>query len=555
MGRIALQQLLSVWNGLEPRRRIIVIAATLIVFVGVIALGRIAAKPGMALLYAGMEGSAAGDVVQALEQRGVPYEVRGDAIYVPKRRRDETRMALAGEGLPASGIVGYELLDGMSGFGTTSQMFDAAYRRAKEGELSRTIVSSPSIRAARVHIAQGDQQPFRQARTPTASVTVTPAAGGLTAERARALRFMVASAVAGLDPEDVTVIDGNRGTVLAAQDEGAGPGGTGDRAGEMRRAVERLLEAHLGPDRAIVEVNLTPVTERESIVERSIDPDSRVAVESETSETSSASSGPGAQGVTVASNLPEGDGAEDGGESSSQNAETRERMRFDISETQRELLRAPGGIERLTVAVLVDGITEPGDDGATQWRPRTAAELDELRELVASAVGYNDSRGDVITLKSMRLEPVEPAGTQAHSGGLMDRLQLEVMTLVQLAIIALVLLALILFVLRPVLLASRREGNASGSAPAALPVGDPMDGTPASMPDSSALDGAIGAPPLGTLPAIANFDATGARPDGDPTQSDGSDPVERLRRLIESRQEETVEILRNWMEDDEEERA
>lgn len=550
-----MQQLLSVWTGLDSRRRIFVLAATLIVFVGVIALGRMAAKPGMALLYAGLESAAAGDVVKALEQRGVPYEVRGDTIYVPASRRDETRMSLAGEGLPASGIVGYELLDGMSGFGTTSQMFDAAYRRAREGELARTIVSSPSIRAARVHIAQADQQAFRQAQAPTASVTVTPVAGGLTADRAHALRFMVASSVGGLDPADVTVIDGNRGTVLAAQEDGSVSGGVGDRTREMRRAVERLLEAHLGPGRAVVEVNLSRVTDRESIIERSIDPDSRVAVESETEETSSASSGSGGEAVTVASNLPEGDDAEEGGESNSRNAETRERLRFDISETQRELHRAPGGIERLTVAVLVDGIMEPGDGGASQWRPRTAAELEELRELVASAVGYEESRGDVITLKSMRLEPVEPVGTQAESGGLMDRLQLEVMPLIQLSVLALVLLALIFFVVRPVLLTARRGNNLSGGSPTALPERDPMGDAPAFMPDSSALDGAGNAPPLGTLPAIADFDSVGGAAGADPINADDSDPVDRLRRLIEARQEETVEILRNWMEDDEEERA
>ena len=144
-----MQQLLSVWTTLDPRRRIIVVLATVAMFATVLALSRMATAPGMSLLYAGLESSAAGEVVATLEQRGVSYEVRGGTIFVDSSRRDELRMTLASEGLPTNNSAGYELLDSLSGFGTTSQMFDAAYWRAKEGELARTIISSPHIRGAR----------------------------------------------------------------------------------------------------------------------------------------------------------------------------------------------------------------------------------------------------------------------------------------------------------------------------------------------------------------------------------------------------------------------
>ena len=118
----------------------------------------------MALLYSGLDPAAAGEVVAELEaeRRALRGARRGD----PRRRaaRDRVRMALAAKGLPAGGPAGYEILDGLSGFGTTSQMFDAAYWRAKEGELARTITASPNVRAARVHLANPVQPALRAHR-------------------------------------------------------------------------------------------------------------------------------------------------------------------------------------------------------------------------------------------------------------------------------------------------------------------------------------------------------------------------------------------------------
>ena len=131
-----MQNLIDLWSNLGNRRRAIVLGATLAMFLAVLALARMAGTPSMTLLYSGLESSAAGDVITALDAQSVAYDVRGDAIYVDGQQRDNLRMILAGQGLPATGGSGYELLDGLSGFGTTSQMFDAAYWRAKEGELA-----------------------------------------------------------------------------------------------------------------------------------------------------------------------------------------------------------------------------------------------------------------------------------------------------------------------------------------------------------------------------------------------------------------------------------
>ena len=142
-----MQNLLDLWANLGNRRRAIVIGATLAMFLAILGLARLAGTPNMALLYSGLDGTAAGDVVTALDAQGVTYEVRGDAIYVDESLRDNLRMVLAGQGLPATGGTGYELLDSLSGFGTTSQMFDAAYWRAKEGELARAPVGRSLLMA------------------------------------------------------------------------------------------------------------------------------------------------------------------------------------------------------------------------------------------------------------------------------------------------------------------------------------------------------------------------------------------------------------------------
>ena len=140
-----MQQILSIWSTLNTRRRIIVLGATLAMFASVLGLSRMASQPSMSLLYAGLESSGAGDVLASLDQQGVTYDVRNGAIFVDAAQRDTLRLTLASEGLPANNGQGYELLDSLTGFGTTSQMFDAAYWRAKEGELARTITSNPQI--------------------------------------------------------------------------------------------------------------------------------------------------------------------------------------------------------------------------------------------------------------------------------------------------------------------------------------------------------------------------------------------------------------------------
>ncbi|MEX1661230.1 flagellar basal-body MS-ring/collar protein FliF [Thioclava sp. 15-R06ZXC-3] len=543
-GRCVLQQLIGVWQALDLRKRMIVIGATAAMFAAILAISSMASKPSMSLLYAGLEGVESGEVVSALDQSGVAYEVRGDAIFVPSTQRDSLRMTLAAQGLPAQGAAGYELLDSLSGFGTTSQMFDAAYWRAQEGELARTIASSPSIRSARVHIAHSTNQPFRKDLKPTASVTITATSGGIGAAQAKALRYLVASAISGMSPDDVSVIDSARG-LIASGDDANVMTSANDRASAMKKNIERLLAARVGAGNAVVELSVETVNEREAITEHHFDPEGRVAISTDSVETTKQSDASQPGEVTVASNLPQNTGGNNG-QSKSQSTETRERTNYEVSETRRELLRTPGAVKRLSVAVLVDGVTTTNSDGTTSWQPRSEAELAALKQLVASAVGFVEARGDVITLQSMQFEALPELGTAATAGALGD-ISFDLTQIIQIAVLALVALILGLFVARPILMQKLQTSMAELPTPERSATALTGEIAEDEMPDMNMQ--LVSDFDVGDLPMTMNSAFDMADLDD---MSQSSDPVERLKKMIEARQSESMEILRSWMEDTEE---
>ncbi|WP_296474629.1 flagellar basal-body MS-ring/collar protein FliF [Roseinatronobacter sp.] len=518
-----MQQLQSVWNALDGKRRIMAVGSSVAMFAMIMMLVKVATAPGMSLLYSGLEEAAAGEIIQTLEARGIAYDVRADAIFVPSRVRDETRLMLAANGLPANSHSGYELLESLTGFGTTSQMFDAAYWRAKEGELARTIVASPHIRTARVHIAQASSSGFRRDGVPTASVTVTTTSAALNAAQARAIRYLVASAVAGMTPEHVSVIDGAGGLVYGPEADVSIAGSSSDRTQELRRNVERLLEAHVGHGRAVVELSIETLTDKEVIHERRIDPETRVAISSEVEENNSTSTDSRQQGVTVASNLPDGDAAAVDGSAESRETQTRQRTNFEVSETRREIERNPGSIRRMTVAVLIDGVRSPAEDGTISWAPRPPEELEALRELVASAVGFDEERGDVITLRSLPFEPVAAIGTEARTGFLSLN-NLDLMSLIKWAFLLAALIVIALFVLRPILRAIAESK------------GDAVSGGAFDSFSPTLLETSNAGP--------TEFDAI-----GNDAFAPTDDPVERMRRLIAERGDDSVQVLRHWMDE------
>lgn len=520
-----MESLGTVWSTLSVQRRVILIFAVVGVFAAVLLLARSAGAKDLSLLFGGLDSRAAGDVITALDQQGVTYDVRGNAIYVPTEQRDLLRMNLAGQGLPASGSQGYEILDSLSGFSTTSQMFDAAYWRAKEGELARTILASPHIRAARVHISTPSGRTFQRDQGQTAAVTVTTQNGALSAQHVRALQFLISAAIPQLSPSDVAIIDDDGG--LLSDGDGADAGtANGDLAETLRLRAERLLAARVGSGNAVVEVAVETVTESEQLTERRVDPDSRIAISTEVTESSGSSTDSRSGAVTVASNLPEGDANGADGGASNENNESRTRTNYEVSQTERQVIRAPGAVKRLTVAVLVNDVTSVAADGTTQTDTRPEDELEALRELVSSAVGIDAARGDVLTLKSMAFEPMTQVGTERAVAN--RATPLNMMQLIQVAVLAIVALILGLFVVRPILIPR-------SAAMIAGPGNDTAEDLMLDPPMAMAIgDGAMG-----------DFMGNGF----DDAGLDASDPVARLRQMISDRQPETLQVLQDWIDE------
>lgn len=535
-----MQKLLDYWAERSAKQKLTLGAAFLLTFLVTIGFSVMASRPNMALLYGGLDAAEAGEVVAGIERAGVVYEVRGDAIWVDSAERDQLRVELASQGLPATGGAGYELLDGMSGFGTTAQMFDAAYWRAKEGELARTILALPNIKTARVHLAVENGRGYRREFTGSASATLTTNGGPVSREQAAALKHLISSGVPGMPPETVTIIDTRHGIIAADEDRGGA-----DRAAEMKRNVERILESHVGIGNAIVELNLDIETDSEQLVEQRFDPDQRALISQVTEESTDQSNSTGSGAVTAASNLPEGDEAA-GDSSESTRSENRQQTNYEVSTVTREVSRQPGTTRRLSVAVLVNGIAQPNADGDSEIVPRSEAELQTLYELVASAVGYEEARGDIITVKSLPFAALVQEGTLAQSS-FIDRLELN--SLARIAIIGLFTLIVMFIVMR----VAARAGQPTLAPPVEL---DESSNLPdlgndfAPMTVSSFDENMMPSLALGDfLPQPTEESEPMMFPDQ--LALPPADPVARLRTMMRDRQEESIKILAGWIENKE----
>ena len=506
-----MSNILEIWNNLALGRKATLVGAVLATVAALAVLANAAATPRMAYLYGGLDAASAGEILSALETMDVRAEVRGDAIYVPEPRRDAIRMTLAQQGLPQQGQPGFELLDGLNGFATSSDMFDAAYWRAKEGELARTILATPSVKSARVHLGVPNQSGLSRRRSaPTGSVTIAMARGRLDLQHATAIRYLVALAVPGLEPDQVAIIDSVNGVVLkpGAESDALHAGGDeNDRVQRLEASITDLIEARVGPGNVRVSISLEIDRERETLSERVLDPGSRVVMNRESTEIRQTDQGGGAP-VTVASNLPDGDAAENGGSSTSQRSETSEATDFAVSEVNRKREKTPGAVARVSVAVLIND-APPANQGADPVTPRTDEELEAIRQLVASAIGFSEARGDVVTVRSMPFHAPPQSDDFAASNGIRDFLEANMMSILQIVIPAIVVLILALFVIKPVLKPRRQEEDVA-SGPEVM---------------------------------SAHEEAADRLAPQDAEQS----PVETLRDVADKQRKETMTVLTSWL--------
>lgn len=513
-----------VMQNMSVKRRILLGLSTGLLVLVVGFFVRAALAPSYKLLYAGLESGSAGHVIAALDQRGVLYQIRNGSIFVDQKQRDELRMTLASIGLPKASTQGYELLDNLSGFSTTSQMFDAAYWRAKEGELARTIASSPHINSARVHISNPSTKFIGQQLKTKASVTISPTNGGISLQQAKALKYLVSSAVSGLAVSAVAVIDEDFGLIADSEAKNTTPLAD-EQAARIKAKVEHLLAAHLGFGNAIAEVSLETFQNTESIIEKSFDPKSRVAISVNSIETESTSKAADDQTVGVASNLPDAGGQALSG-SQTATTEIRETTNYEVSETQRELTKSPHRIERMTVAVLVNRQAIAASDPE-----QTLDILSDIRELVESIAGFQSNRGDVITVKALDFKPRITQVTTPNPTSMFFP-EVDITSLLKVLVLAVIALILGLRVIRPIILTTVKAADTNL-------ISGPIVGSPQPQVSLGQME-TEGREPLTALVEVGaqNQHVSGAH-----------DTVNRLRNMIGDKQEETVEILRNWLEE------
>ena len=559
--------------------RILALGAVAAVMLGFFAyvIGR-AAEDRYTLLFSGLALTDAQELVGRLDAMGVPYRLSlaGDAVMVPAGDVLRLRMALAEEGMPVGGTVGYELLDGANPFTTSDFLANINLRRAVEGELARTIASLRGVRSARVHIVAPERSLFgRNDVAPSASVVLTMRGGDrLDRRQIAGVRELVAAAVPGLKPGAVALLDGD-GSLMA---EPAGPDAdplVGGDAETYRTAMEerlrakivQLLERSVGPGKVEAAVNVDLDFDEVATTAETFDPQSQVLRSSQTvEETASSQEARAAEQVGAAGNLPteRTAAASAAPAASDQSKKSEETLNYEISRTVRNQTKRGAALRRLSIAVQVDGSRRPQPDGSIAYEPRSAEELGELAALVRSAAGVDESRGDVVEVVSRAFADPAPAVTAEPDPSWLDAALVGDSRLVELGVFSLLTLAVLFFGVRPAvrrLLAAAEPPAAAAPGATAVVLG--ADGRPLLV--HGATGATIGVdragnpvvvrePALAEAPPRLGHDAPAQAADVgamvDLRQVSG--PVHasllgQVARAIEANPEDAVRVVRGWL--------
>jgi len=504
--------------------------------------GYFLSRPSTEILYAGLDRQDAGKIAGALKEADIPFDVSADGSSVLVRYGEtaRARMLLAEKGLPNSPNAGNELYDKLGSLGLTSFMQEVTRVRALEGELARTIQLMRGIKAARVHIVMSDEGSFRRARQPpSASVVVrTDTPDDLVA--AKAIRHLVASAVPGMTPAEVTVLSTD-GVLLASGDDqaDAAPGAmlalekTVSR--EILDNVRKTLTPYLGLSNFQVSVTARLNTDKKQTNETIFNPDSRVERSVRTVKQNQISqNATNSSPASVQRNLPQDNqSAGDGKQSNEENRKQEELTNYEVSSKTIATVSGGYGIDNLSIAVLVNRASLLASLGSDPAPDAANRRLNELQQLVASSAGARSERGDIVKVLAVDfvdskrdLEPQPPPSVS-------DMLLHQTGTIVNAATILVVTLLLIWFGLRP-----------ATKAILAVP------GITASEPADLAMLENLGEPSLiGSSPQqIANW-TTAAEPNliEDLTKGPGHSPQKRLEQIVEFDEAKAVAVLKQWL--------
>lgn len=415
-------------------------------------------SPVMTTLYSNLNANDSSAVVTELGRLGVKFDVTagGSEIQVESSDVLKVRMMLAEKGLPSqASIVGYEIFDKESVLGTSNFVMNVNLVRALEGELARTITALGSIKSARVHLVIPRKDVFKRSDyEPSASVVLTLNNRlDVPKEEAMAVKHLVSSSVPGLSPAKVTIVDSN-GKILAraksTDDDGfSSTGGASEFKFQMEErlqgVINSLLEQAVGAGKVETEVSVDVSVERISVSSETYDPDGQVIRSTQTSEQLAASTSAAGGQVSVANELT-GENAEGGGNNEN-NQQTNEVTNYEISKTITSKVNDGGQINKISVAVLVDGKYSKDASGNDVYIPRGDEEMDQIRALVRSAIGFDEKRGDKVEVVNMQFSR-ESSHLLAQEGPF-DWLMKDLDSIIKTVVLGVVAILVIMLVVKP----------------------------------------------------------------------------------------------------------
>lgn len=546
------------------RQRLIILAGTAVTVVVALLLGlSTISRPDYAPIYSNLSVTSSSAIEATLTNAGFRVQVSedGSSVSVPRSDGARARMALAETGVPIDGDPGWELFDEKSGLAMNSFLQKINRVRAMEGELARSIQTLDGISSARVHLVLPDREPFsREAPAPRGSVILRSSAGrAISRKQAIAVRTLVASSVAELDISRVTVLSASGETILADGTGNEGQAGmqTAKTSIEDRlsQEIQNILTARVGAGNARVRVNVDLTTQREVIVEQSYDPDQQVVRSTESSTENQTGSDNGGN-VGVENNIPAAL-VEGGGGATSNRNETGEQVQYEIGNTRREIVREAGEVRRMTVAVLVNGIYNlEGSDVA--YLERTPEELNRLTELVKSAVGFEEGRGDSVSVDSMRFMDYSMDLGDPIVQTLGDRLSESMVPIIR-GVLALLIVALVMILgVRPMLRRLNQPDALNIVEEPALET-DKVERDSLASPDGQAaankaklLSGDEAKEPR-RLAASAFEKVDIAEDDQQYVTTQGirgsiqKSNIDRIQRLADEKPEEVLRVMRSWL--------
>lgn len=572
-----MNSLLQTLRNLGPTRLAIIGGAVVVVIGFLVYLATMAGTGNMALLYGELDNTDLQQVRTVLDRDGVPYDTRGNAIYVPEDQVTSARMTLGEAGLPSGGSVqsGYGLIDDMSTVATNFQK-EIAEKRALEGELSRTVSSLNSIETARVHLVLPKREIFsREQREPSASVTVKVRGNKLQDSEVLSIQQVVAAAVPDLKPTRIAVVD-EKGQLYSTgvEDEASMYATRAEQqmrrwernyAGKLEEAVARLV----GPNNYVVDASVDMDFNRETINKESFDPEGTVVASEQTmTEEAEATETQGVDPVTVAQNLPDANSALGTGAGRFERSQREEvTTNYKNSRTLTTSVREVGEIDRLSIAVILNEsvlreqiladaelrqlgptgvenqdftIDEDGErvpTGLTEEQLAAEVErrLASFRSHAASAINLDSNRGDQLTVLAQPFyRPLQEMEGVKTILGIPEE---DFWRMVHMIALAAVAILVILLVVRPLI---QRALEASQEGEEALP------GTP-SLPERPGAP-ALGGPDMARLDESAEMEALEQMIDIN--QVEGRVRASSLRKIgeiVDKHPEEAVAILRNWM--------